>query len=91
MWSPLGAQAVHWCFFIGSPSLKTSALVSKTQGNAYVSEMQIRNDLTGLASTGPRPALLQLHSVGCFLGPASTATCCVFTVLRVAVAGHYQQ
>lgn len=30
------------------PRLKTSALVSKTQGNAYMSEMQIRNELTGL-------------------------------------------
>lgn len=31
-------------FFIGSPpALKTSALVSMTQGNAYMTEMQIGN------------------------------------------------
>lgn len=54
--------------FIGSPSLKTPALVSKMQGNAYMSEMQIRND---------GPALLQLHLVGCFLqlGPLQPVHC----------------
>lgn len=46
---PSGCSSCALVLFMGSPGLKTSALVSKTQGNAYMSEMQIRNDLSGLA------------------------------------------
>lgn len=49
LWTPLGAQAVHWCFSGGPNSPKRSALVYKGEGNALMSEIRIRNGLRGLA------------------------------------------
>lgn len=48
---PSGCSSCALVLLIGSPppGVKMSALVSRTQRNAYMSEMQIRNEFTGLA------------------------------------------
>lgn len=47
--APSGCSSCALVLFQGSPSLKTSALVSEMEANAYMNKIQIRKDLPGLA------------------------------------------